>query len=405
MLYILIPKLRCYLNTALSGINNIPIRYISPARKTYRLSQPELQECKQQMTALLAKSHIQPSCSPYGSPVLFVKKGTGGLSMYIDFRGLNEQIVKNRYPLPRIDELFDKLQGATVFSSIDLQSAYNQVRLKPEDVPKTAFTTPFGLFEFKVLCIGLTNAPGTFQNIMNDVLKDVIGKFVLVYLDDVVIFSRSDQEHMLHLNIVLEVLRRHKLYAKLSKCKFVQSELKFLGHIISAKGIQVDPAKVSVVKDWPVPRSRHDMQKFLGLTNYFRKFILGYAKLVEPLQQLTKQDRHYAWTEEWYAALTGVKNALCCAPVLALPNLQRPYEVICDASGVGLGAVLIQDGRPIAFWAKRLSEAEQNYAVGEQEMLAVVHALELWHCYLHGQDFKVVTDHTIQMYSSQTKNP
>ena len=325
--------------------------------------------------------------------------------MCIDFRGLNEQTIKNRYPLPRIDELFDKLQGATVFSSIDLQSAYNQVRLKPEDVPKTAFTTPFGLFEFKVLCFGLTNAPGTFQNIMNDVLKDVIGKFVLVYLDDIVIFSRSEEEHMLHLKIVLEVLRRHivKLYAKLSKCKFVQSELKFLGHIISAKGIQVDPAKVSVVKDWPVPGSRHDMQKFLGLTNYFRKFIPGYAKLVEPLQQLTKQDKHYAWTETCNAALTGVKNALCCAPVLALPNLQRPFELICDASGVGLGAVLIQDGRPIAFWAKRLSEAEQNYPVGEQEMLAVVHALELWHCYLDGQDFKVVTDHSPNVFFSNKK--
>ena len=157
--------------------------------------------------------------------------------MCIDFRGLNEQTIKNRYPLLRIDELFDKLHGATVFSSIDLQSAYNQVRLKPEDVPKTAFATPFGLFELKVLCFGLTNAPGTFQNIMIDVLQDVIGKFVLVYLDDIVIFSRSEEEHMLHLKIVLEVLREHKLYAKLSKCKFVQSELKFLGHIISAKGI------------------------------------------------------------------------------------------------------------------------------------------------------------------------
>ena len=142
--------------------------------------------------------------------------------MCIDFRGLNEQTIKNRYPLPRIDELFDKLQGATVFGSIDLQSAYNQVRLKPEDVPKTAFTTPFGLFEFKVLCFGLTNAPGTFQNIMNDVLKDVIGKFVLVHLDDIVIYSRSEEEHMLHLKIVLELLRKHKLYAKLSKCKFCQ---------------------------------------------------------------------------------------------------------------------------------------------------------------------------------------
>ena len=205
-----------------------------PARKTYRLSRPEMEECTRQVTALLAKGHIQPSCSPYGSPVLFVKKKAGDLRMCIDFRGLNDQTIKNRYPLPRIDELFDKLQGATVFSSIDLQSAYNQVRLKPEDVPKTAFTTPLGLFEYKVLCFGLTNALGTFQNIMNDVLKDVIGKFVLVYLDDIVIYSKNEAEHMQHLRIVLELLRKHKLYAKLSKCNFVQSELSFLGHIIAS---------------------------------------------------------------------------------------------------------------------------------------------------------------------------
>ena len=284
-----------------------------------------------------------------------------------------------------------------------MQSAYNQVRLKPEDVPKTAFTTPIGLFEFKVLCFGLTNAPDTFQNIMNDVLKDVIGKFVLVYLDDIVIFNRNEDEHMLHLKTVLELLRKHKLYANLSKCKCVKSELKFLGHIISAKGIQVDPAKVAAVKDWPVPQSKHDMQKFLGLANYFHKFIMGYAQLVAPLQLLSKKDKDYAWTKECDAAFTEVKNALCTAPVLALPDLQRPFEVICDTSGVGLGAVLVQDGRPIAFWAKHLTEAEQNYAGGEQEMLAVVHALELWHCYLDGPNFTVVTDLSPNVFFANRK--
>ena len=176
---------------------------------------------------------------------------------------------------------------------------------------------------------------------MNDVLKDMIGKFVLVYLDDIVIYSRIEEEHMLHLKFVLGLVRKHKLYAKLSKCKFVQSELNFLGHISSAKGIQVDPAEVPIVKDWPVPKSKHDMQKFLGLANYYCKFIMGYAQLVAPMQQLTKKDKDYAWTEECNAAFTGVKNALCTAPVLSLPNLQRPFGVVCDASGVGLGAVLI----------------------------------------------------------------
>ena len=171
------------------------------------------------------------------------------MRMCIDYRALNKQTKKNRYPLPRIDDLFDKLQGATVFSSIDLQSAYHQVRLKPEDVPKTAFTTPFGLFEYTVLCFGLTNAPATFQSVMNDVLRDVLGKFVLVYLDDIIVFSKTEDEHLMHLEIVMRLLREHKLYAKLSKCSFAQSEILFLGHKVGADGLRPDPKKVSVVNN------------------------------------------------------------------------------------------------------------------------------------------------------------
>ena len=212
--------------------------------------------------------------------MLFVKKKNGNLRMCIDYRSLNQQTVKNRYLLPRIDDLFDQLQGVQVLSSIDLQSAYYQVRLKPEDVPKTAFTTPLGLYEFRVLCFGLTNAPGTFQNIMNDVLKDVIGQFVIVYLDDIVVYSKDQVEHYRHLQIVLQLLREHELYANLAKCKFVQPELHFLGHIVGAQGLRVDPQKVAIVQDWPVPRDKNSLQKFWGLANYFRKFIMGWAVLV-----------------------------------------------------------------------------------------------------------------------------
>ena len=209
--------------------------------------------------------------------------------MCIDYRSLNQQTVKSRYPLPRIDDLFDKLQGAKLFSSIDLQSAYYQVRLKPEDVPKTTFTTPLGLFEFRVLCFGLTNAPGTFQNIMNNVLKDVIGKFVIVYLDDIVVFSKDQAEHYKHLEVVLQLLREHELCANLAKCRFVQPELHFLGHIVGAQGLRVDPKKVSLVQDWPVPKDRTSLQKFWGLANYFRKFIMGWANLISALQTLLKK--------------------------------------------------------------------------------------------------------------------
>ena len=326
--------------------------------------------------------------------MLFIKKATGGLRMCIDYRALNAQTQKNRYPLPRIDDLFDQLQGAKYFSSIDLQSAYYQVRLKPEDVPKTAFTTPMGFYGFKVLCFGLTNAPGTFQNIMNDILRDVLDKFVLVYLDDIVVFSKTKEEHYRHLDIVLHLLRENELYANLSKCKFVQRELQFLGHIVGAEGLQVDPKKVSIVQDWPVPTNQKDLQRFWGLANYFTKFVMGWANLVAPLQVLLKQADTFNWTAECDTAFAGLKNALCNAPVLALPDLNRPFEVICDACGVGLGAVLLQDGRPLAFDGKRMNPAEQNYSVGEQELLAVTHALELWRCYLDGSDVTVVTDHS-----------
>ena len=343
---------------------------------------------------LLAKGYIQPSSGPYGSPVIFVAKADGTLRMCIDYRALNKQTVKNRYPLPRIDDMFDQLQGATVFSSIDLQSAYHQVRLKPEDVPKMAFTTPMGLYESLVLTFGLTNAPGTFQSVMNVVLKDVIGKFVLVYLDDLVIYSKTAEEHVEHVRIVLDLLRKHQLYAKLPKCKFMQPELKFLGHIVGARGLQVDPKKVAIVQDWPVPTCVALLRSFLGLANYFRKFIPGWAALVAPLQYLTKKDKSFVWSAECYEAFKGVKKALTSAPVLALPDLNSRFEVICDACGVGLGAVLVQGGRPIAFEGKRMTEAERKYTTGEKELLVVVNALELWRCYLDGVEFTVVTDHS-----------
>ena len=222
----------------------------APDKKMYRMTRDEMQECEKQVKMLLEKGFIQRSNSEYGSPVIFVAKKDGSMQMCIDYRALNKQTRKNRYPIPRIDDMFDKLQGATVFSSIDLQSAYHQVRLKPEDIPKTAFTTPFGLFEYTVLCFGLTNAPATFQSVMNDALQDMLGNFVLVYMDDIDVFSKTPEEHMVHLNEVMRVFTEHMFYAKLSKFMFAQSELLFLGHVVGKNGVRVDPKKVTVVKDW-----------------------------------------------------------------------------------------------------------------------------------------------------------
>lgn len=260
-----------------------------------------MQECEKQVKMLLEKGFIQRSNSEYGSPVIFVAKKDGSMRMSIDYCALNKQTNKKRYHIPRIDDLFDKLQG--VFSSIDLQSAYHQVRLKPEDIPKTAFTTPFRLFEYTVLCFGLTNAPATFQSVMNDTLQDMLGKFVLVYMDDIVVFSKTPEEHMAHLNEVMRVLREHKFYAKLSKCMFAQSELLFLGHVVGKNGVRVDPKKVAIVKDWPVPTTKLQVMSFLGFANYFCKFTQGFAALVYPLRRVSKESVQWDWSAELSAVL------------------------------------------------------------------------------------------------------
>lgn len=225
-----------------------------------------------------------------------------------------------------------------------------------------------------MLCFGLTNAPATFQSVMNNVLRDVLGKFVLVYLDDIVVFSIMEEEHLKHLDMVTQLLREHKLFAKLCRCLFAQSELSFLGHIVGANGLRVDPKKVSAVKDWPVPQTRLQVASFLGFANYFRKLMIGFAALEHPLRRVTKGSTKFEWTAVCQKSFDGVKEAVCSAPILGLPDLVKRFEVVADACAVGLGAVLLQDGSPVAFEDKQLPETESRYHPGEQELLAVVHA-------------------------------
>lgn len=367
-----------------------------PNRPSFRYSPRELEAIKAEITALLQKGLITPSTSPFGAPVLFVKKKDGTLRMVIDYRALNKLTIRNQYPIPRIDDLLDKLNGAAIFSSIDLMSGYHQIRITEEDQPKTAFKTPLGLFEFKVLPFGLTNAPQVFSAAMHSVFHDMIGKFVLVYMDDVCIYSQTPEEHASHLRQVLERLREHKFYAKLSKCEFNRREVHYLGHVVSGAGIKVDPRKTQVVNDWPRPKNVKEVRSFLGLANYFRKFIQGYSKMVAPMYKLTHPGPHWQWSPECTVAFEAVKHALTHAPVLVSPDFDKPFEVITDASGYNgggaLGAVLMQEGRPVAFESRRLTGAELNYTTHEQECLGVVHALKLWRCYLEGVKFTVVTD-------------
>ncbi|MGQ3348719.1 reverse transcriptase domain-containing protein, partial [Bosea sp. (in: a-proteobacteria)] len=364
-----------------------------PFKGMYRLSPLEYAEVKKQISELLSKGWIRPSSSPYGAPVLFVAKKDGTLRMCVDYRALNSMTVRNRYPMPRIEDLFDKLSGAKVFSSIDLQSGYHQIRITPEDIPKTAFRTPFGHYEYLVLCFGLTNAPATFQAEMNRIFSDYINDFVVVYLDDILIYSKSAADHAKHLDLVLKRLREHELYAKLKKCDFNKPEVNFLGHVVCAEGIKVDPSKVKVVAEWPAPTSVSELRSFLGLANYFRRFMQGYSKRVAVLHDLTKASVPFVWTPSCQAAFEGVKHSLTSAPVLALPDFTKPFELIADASLDGIGAVLQQEGRPLAYHSRKLSSAERNYTTGEQELLAVHDALQVWRCYLEGSEVTLVTDH------------
>ena len=377
-----------------------------PFQRMYRLSPSELQEVQRQITDLLSKQLIEPSVSPYGAPILFVEKKTGELRMVVDYRALNKVTVKNRYPLPRIDDLFDKLFGAKYFSCLDAASGFHQILLKDDDKPKTAFRTPFGHYQFRVLPFGLTNAPGTFQGVMNNVFnppkfcadgslnpKHRLSDFSCVFIDDILVFSKTAAEHKEHLETVLSELRDHKLLIKPSKCVWGQTELPYLGHIIGQDGVKPDPKKVQSVFDWPRPTCVREVQQFLGLTNFFTKYIQGYANLTKPLTDLSKKNVVFAWTDGCNLAFNALKQALTSAPVLALPDPAMPFELVCDASGFGIGAVLMQQQRPVAYYSRKMVPAERNYVVTEQELLATVEALRVFRCYLLlGQQFSLVTD-------------
>ncbi|KAJ9529231.1 hypothetical protein QJQ45_007908 [Haematococcus lacustris] len=362
-----------------------------PARPSYRMSKPEQDELRKQITDLLAKGLIEPSSSPYAAPVLFVQKKSGELRMCIDYRQLNKITIRDQYPLPRIDDLFDQLAGKTVFSSLDLQAGYHQIRIPAEDVPKTAFRTPMGHYQFKVLCFGLTNAPATFQRVMNEAFAEVINDCALVYLDDILVMSKNSEEHLVHLRRVFDLLRKNKFYAKLSKCEFMQRTLKFLGHIISAQGISVDPCKVTAISEWPVPTSLKTLQSFLGAANYVRKFVHNFSTIAAPLTNLTGPKKESfpwkAWPQAELDAFNALKQAISNVPMLKLPDHSKPFQVHCDASLEGIGAVLMQDGYPLAYYSRKLIPAEINYTTGEQELLALVSACQQWRCYLEGVPF------------------
>ena len=371
---------------------------------SYRMAPAELKELKVQMEELLSKGFVKTSTSPWGAPVLFVKKKDGSLRLCIDYRQLNKVTVRNQYPFPRIDDLFDQLQGAKVFSKIDLRSGYHQLKIRREDVPKTAFKTRYGHYEFLVMPFGLTNDPAAFMDLMNRVFGPYLDKFVIVFIDDILVYSSSKEEHAEHLRIILQTLREQQLYAKFIKCQFWLDRVAFLGHVVSAEGISVDPQKIEAIVDWKPPTNVTEVRSFLGLAGCYRKFVEGFSKIATPLTKLTRKEEKFIWSEACQNSFDELKQRLTTAPVLTLPSGSEGFTVYCDASKQGLGCVLMQHDRVIAYASRQLKKHEVNYLTHDLELAAVVFALRIWRHYLYGVPCRIFTDHKSLQYLFSQKD-
>src|SRR4051812_32339267 len=313
------------------------------------------------------KGIVRKSKSPWASPVVIVAKKTGDKRICVDYRKLNEVTKKNAYPLPRIDDMLESFRTANWFTTLDLASGYWQVEIEEKDKEKTAFITNFGLYEFNVMPFRLCNAPGTFQRLMNYVLQPYAAKFVSIYLDDIIIYSKSFEQHIDHIKQVFQALREANLKIKLKKCSFCMPNLTFLGHIVERDGIQPDPAKIEKVKDLPIPKDVSQVRSALGLFSYYRRFIKDFSRIAKPINTLLKKDQVFEWTEKQQNAFNRLKNCLINAPILQYPNFDETFYLYTDASEIGLGAVLTQkdkEGRehPIAYASRSLTPAEKNYS-------------------------------------------
>ncbi|CDO72200.1 hypothetical protein BN946_scf184970.g52 [Trametes cinnabarina] len=367
--------------------------------KVYPLSPEEQKQLDEFLEENLRSGRIRPSKSPMASPFFFVKKKDGKLRPVQDYCKLNDITVKNRYPLPLVQDLINKLKRARYFTKLDIRWGYNNVRIRPGDEWKAAFRTNRGLFEPLVMFFGLTNSPATFQSMMNDLFRNLINRgVVIIYLDDILIFTRTLEEHRRVVREVLQILRENKLYLKDEKCEFERTKIEYLGMIISEGRVAMDPAKVAGIREWPVPCCKRELQSFLGFTNFYRRFIRDYGDIAKPLTALTG-NIEWHWGPTQAQAFAALKSAICSAPVLAIPTDNDPYRLECDASNYAVGAVLSQrqDGvwHPIAFLSKAMSSTERNYEIYDKELLAIMTALDEFRHYLMGaaQPFEIWTDH------------
>ncbi|KAF4332523.1 gag polymerase env poly [Fusarium beomiforme] len=387
-----------------------------PYGPIYPLSQLELKELRQYLDDNLASGRIRPSKSPAGAPILFVPKKDGSLRLCVDYRGLNGASVKNRYPLPLVTEILDRIQGAKFFSKIDVKDAYHRIRIAEGDEWKTAFRTRYGHFEYVVMPFGLTNAPATFQHYIHEALRGLVDTICIVYLDDILIFSKTREEHTEHVRVILERMRQAELYAKPSKCTFFQDKVEYLGYILSSEGISMDPTRVETIRNWKEPETYREIQVFLGFCNFYRRFIQGYSGIARPLTALTQGSKNgkkpgsVCLNEKERISFRTLIEAFQKAPLLRHfdPNLHIRIET--DASAFAMAGILSQPDpqgkwHPIAFWSRKFKKEELSYGTPDHELFAIVESFKHWRHYLEGalHQVEVLSDH----YNLQTfmKNP
>ncbi|CAK9796607.1 Retrovirus-related Pol polyprotein from transposon 297 [Anthophora quadrimaculata] len=390
-------------------INNNPVHV-----KQYRYPPIHREEITKQVADLLENDIIQPSASPYNSPLWVVPKkpdsqGNKRWRMVIDYRALNENSVADAYPLPNITEILDQLGSAKYFSTFDLANGFHQIALSEQDAAKTAFSTPYGHYQFKRMPFGLRNAPSTFQRLMDSVLSGLQGNEMFVYLDDIVIYASSLTEHNIKFNKLADRLRKANLSLQPDKCEFLRKEVAYLGHVIGRDGVKPDPRNVKAVRDFPVPKNAKNIKQFLGLAGYYRRFIPKFSHIAKPLTALLKQDAKFHWNKEQEKAFTTLRDMLCTEPILQYPDFSKQFIVTTDASGYAIGAVLSQGkvGRdlPIAYASRLLNSAEQNYSTIEKECLAIMYAVQYFRPYLYGREFLLVTDHRPLVWMHSVKDP
>lgn len=381
-----------------------------PMGPIFPLSEEEHTAARIYIAENLARGFIRPSKAPCGAPILFVKKKDGSLRLCVDYRGLNKITRKDRYPLPRIPDLIDRLRSAKTFTKMDLRGAYNLVRIAEGDEWKTTFRTRFGAFEYRVMPFGLCNAPSTFQRFMNEVFADLLDISVIIYLDDILVFSSDPSQHTAAVREVLSRLRKHGLFAAAEKCAFSTDNVEFLGFVCTPDGIKMDSAKVDTVTSWPTPRNVRDVQSFLGFANFYRRFIHDYSKITVPLTRLTRKGTEWLWTPRQQEAFDDLKSRFTSAPVLTHWKPGSQLIVETDASDYAIAGILStvdsdSEIRPIAFHSRTLTATELNYDTHDKELLAIFEAFSVWRHYLEGvkTTIDVVTDHKNLEYFATTK--